>query len=130
MAEHKATPLDPEAAERRVKVGDRELVVRPLSLKRIRELARVVAEKMGGISEKVAGRTNDEAIGIATQSWAEVARCAFKEDFLTDEFVEENFTVPLARHLIGLVIDVNNLDAIYPALAAWKPAKATATPGA
>lgn len=124
MAETQGNPFDPESAVEKFEVGGQTLVVKPLKVKQFRALVAAITNATTAVADsakKVGELSNVSHLvdDVFAHSYA-VFRVVFPEGefpFLTQEFIDDNFTVPMMQRLLERVIVINNLGSIFPNLA-------------
>lgn len=122
--ETKGNPFDPESAVETFEVGGQKLVVKPLKVKQFRALVAAITNATNAVADsakKVGEMSNVSNLvdDVFAHSF-EVFRVVFPEgefSFLTKDFIDDNFTVPMMQRLFQRIIAINNLGSIFPNLA-------------
>lgn len=94
------------------KVAGHELTLRPLRLKELKRLLKIIESTMkefqgfgaetpmGEVAEIVVGKNNDFMSFLFPKE---------KYDFMCPEFIEDNFTMPMVRAIVTSVLEMNGL---------------------
>lgn len=101
------------------KVGNKTLLMKPLKLRRFKLLLKIIEDSIGELQgigkETKLGHIAD----VATAKSFDVMTCLFPPEeypFMTRDFVEDNFTLPMTKKIIDSMIEMNGLHDFFPAL--------------
>lgn len=125
MAEEKKNPFDPEKSAEEFTVAGQKLVLRPLKVKQFRALVAEITRATTAVSEsaKSVGQGGGNITNLLDEVFActlDVLKAVFPPaefPFLTQEFIDDNFTVEMVQHVIERVIVMNRMESIFPNLA-------------
>ena len=111
--------FNPNTMEEKIKIGDHELILKPLKLKTFRVFVGTIdsaVQRMQAIDPK---STNAQVIDSVLQYSGAVFQALFPPEtypFMTQEFIEENMSIPLMRHVLARAVAINQVEDMFPFL--------------
>ena len=99
-------------------LGGRTLVMRPITLKNLRKLTAIIssgADSLSGMTDS----TIEKLVGVYMDKFKEIVHIFFPDPpngVLTDDFIEENLDLVMARQIFEKAVDMNDLTVIFPFL--------------
>lgn len=109
--------FNPEGEVEIVKVGGHDLQIRTHKFKTLKLIIRLITKSIKDISvidDK--SDLGDVAISFFTKNM-EMLNLLFPKDthpFMSEEFVDENFTIPIAEYILLRTLEINDLGKMFP----------------
>lgn len=127
MAEKNVDVFNPESMVEVFPVGGQELRLYPLKVKTFRQVVSLIDASLGSLTKLDAQTTVRQVTDLVFEKYVEVLLLLFpveKFEYMTKEFVEENFTLPIARRIMEVVVEQNGLGQLFPFLKKLTPGEA------
>jgi hypothetical protein len=116
----KINPFVLDRVQEDFEIGGRKLVLRPLSVKKVEQLFEIAEAAVSGIDPK---QPETMKLSVMSKRFIEKAKEYLKLvfpksqfDFMTDEFIDEHFTVPALQVLADRIVRMNGLEGFFPHL--------------
>ena len=125
--------FDPESLVEVIKVSGKELRVRPLPLKTVRRLVATVQEIVLAVTSGSDGAKMSDVFTGVLDRQHDVLPIVFPRDqyeWMTKEWVEDNVSVPVLRHVADRLVRVNGLESLLPFMLKGEAAPSQAKIGA
>lgn len=109
--------LDMDNNEKRYSVGGKTLILRPLSIKRFRQLSFIIDDGLKQFSDVNSDTIVKDMVEILASKGIEIMSILFQEidhPFMTKDFIENNFTVPLSRNILEDAMTMNGVKEFLP----------------
>ena len=90
--------------------------MKPLNLKRLRILKGVFTKAIDDLQKMEKENAIDAISDIFFKNYEEILKILIPEQFMTNEFIDENIDLPLARSIAEKAIEINRLADLYPFL--------------
>lgn len=126
------TAFDPEANTILFRIGPHTVKLVPLTIKKLRQVIALIDEvfiEMKSLNENTGIRTFTDIIALKALNVLMVLFPPSEYSFMSMEFLEETLSVVEIRNIFDKLVVMNDLDKLYPPLAAFRKDGSVAAPG-
>lgn len=111
--------FDSDSLIEEIKVNGQILKLRPLKIKEFRRFIFIVEKALESFSQMNSKTSIKTLVDTLLEKHTEVMQVFFPTtmySFMTNDFLEDNFDIPLSRHVLERMVKINKLEDLFPAL--------------
>ena len=116
--------FDVKSMEKKIIIGGKTLTIAPLKLKSFRRFIGTIDEGLKSIQRIDPKSSNMQVVDALLKCAGAILSVLFPIDeypFMTEEFIEENVSIPIMREILEQSVIVNKIEDLFPFLKTKTP---------